>query len=212
MASTTTPLRIGLADCGRRMTLDEFLQAEVEEGYRYELAKGVLEVTQVPNDPHFQVVTNLYDAIGQYRRTNPGVVLSYGGGSEIQLVIPQMISSRHPDLGVILRDASKDSRGRRIPAMAAEVVSRASIQRDYETKREEYLAYGLQEYWIVEPLKRQFTVLTRRGATWNEALFRDDQIITSLVLPDFATTVAELWIDVEGDNGDDAADSAANGQ
>jgi Uma2 family endonuclease len=197
MATIATPLRIGPADRGRGMTLDEFLEAEVEEGYRYELARGVLEVTQVPNGPHFQVVTNLYLAIALYHRSHPGVILRFGGGSELQLVIPQMISGRNPDLGVVLRGAPKDSRGRRIPALAAEVVSRGSIERDYVTKREEYLAYGLQEYWNVDPLKRQVTVLARRGDVWNEAVFQDDQVIASFVLPRFATTVAELWIDVE---------------
>ena len=59
------------------MTLEEFLEADVVEGYRYESARGVLEVTQVPNYPHRQVVTNLYDAIGRYRRMRLGVVLSY---------------------------------------------------------------------------------------------------------------------------------------
>ena len=58
-------------------------------------------------------------------------------------------------------------------------------------------------------MKRQVTVLTRRGDTWNEAVLRDDQVIASLVLPDFATTVAELWIDVPVDDADDAADPGA---
>ena len=38
MATTTVALRIGPADHGRAMTLDEFLDAEEEPGYRYELA------------------------------------------------------------------------------------------------------------------------------------------------------------------------------
>ena len=37
MATVTTPLRIRPADHGCPMTLEEFLEAEVEEGYRYEL-------------------------------------------------------------------------------------------------------------------------------------------------------------------------------
>ncbi len=80
------------------------------------------------------------------------------------------------------------------------------------TKREEYLAYGLDEYWIVDPLERKVTVLTRRGDTWAEAVFRDDQVIASLVLPGFATTAAELWVDVEENDDDDAADDAADGE
>ena len=54
------------------------------------------------------------------------------------------------------------------------------------------------------------TVLTRRGDTWDEAVFRDEQVIVSLVLPGLMTTVAELWLDVEED-GDDSADPNANG-
>jgi Uma2 family endonuclease len=212
MATVATPHRIGPADRGRAMTLEEFLEAEETEGFRYELARGVLEVSEVPDDPHGDVVARLYDAISRYRRDHPGVIRRYGGGNEFRFWLPGMISGRNPDLGVVLQGAPKDWRGRRVPALAAEVVSRGSIKRDYVTKREEYLAYGLQEYWIVDPLKRQVTVLTRRGDTWDEAVFRDDQVIVSLVLPEFTTTVAELWIDVEEGNDDDVADSAANGQ
>jgi len=124
MATAATPRTIGLADRGRTMTLDEFLNAEETEGYRYELARGVLEVAEVPDDPHGVVVCNVI-------------------------------------------------------------------------KREEYLAYGLLEYWIVDPLQQQVTVLTRRGDAWDEVVLRDQQVIKSLVLPGLATTVAELWIDVE---------------
>ena len=212
MATMVAPLRIGLADHGRAMTLEEFLEAEETEGYRYELARGVLEVSEVPNDPHGVVVANLYDGVGRYRRDHPGVIYRYGGGSEFRFWLPGMVSGRNPDLAVVLVGAPKDWRGRRIAALAAEVVSRTSVKRDYVTKREEYLAYGLLEYWIVDPLKRQVTVLTRRGDTWQETIVRDEQIIPSLVLPGFATTVAELWVDVEADDEDDSADPGANGQ
>jgi Uma2 family endonuclease len=168
-------------------------------------------VTELPNDPHGDVVSNLFDAISRYRRDHPDVIRRYGGGSEFRFWLPHMISGRNPDLGVVLRGAAKDWRGRRVPALAAEVVSRGSGQRDYQIKREEYLAYGLLEYWIVDPLKHLVTVLTRRGDAWNEELFRDQQVIGSLVLPGFGTTVAELWINVESSDDDDTADAGANG-
>jgi Uma2 family endonuclease len=211
MATTVAaPRRIGLADHGRKMTLEEFREAEEEDGYRYELARGVLEVSEVPNDPHGMVVANLYDGISRYRRDHPGVILRYGGGNEFRFWLPHMISGRNPDLGVVLRGAPNDWRGRRLPALAAEVVSRGSVNRDYEVKREEYLAYGLLEYWIVDPLKRIVTVLTRHGDTWDEAVFRDEQVIVSLVLPGLTTTVAELWLDFE-EVDEDSADPDANG-
>ena len=48
MATAATSLRIGPADHGRRMTLAEFLDAEETPGYRCELARGVIEVSEVP--------------------------------------------------------------------------------------------------------------------------------------------------------------------
>ncbi len=205
MATVTTSLQIGPADHGRTMTLDEFRDAEELDGYRYELARGVLEVTEVPNDRHGVVVCNLYRAVSLFDQQHPGVILRYGGGSEFRFWLPGMVSGRNPDLGVVLRNAPRDWRRRRIAALAAEVVSRGSVERDYHTKREEYLAYGLLEYWIVDPLQRQVTVLCRRGDTWNETVFRGDQAIVSLVLPGLAATVAQLWLDADAE-GEEPAD------
>jgi Uma2 family endonuclease len=208
MATVSTPLRIGPADHGRTITLQEFLEAEEEDGYRYELARGVLEVTEVSNDPHGAVVSNLYVAVARYRLDHPGYIYRYGGGHEFRFWLPGLVSGRNPDLAVVLRYAPKDRRGRRLPALAAEVVSRSSIYRDYVTKREEYLAYGLLEYWIVNPIERKVTVLTRDGDVWAEQVVRDDQVIPSLVLPGLLTTVNDLWVTIEED---DPAEENANG-
>src|SRR5690242_12272819 len=111
MASLATGTRIGPADHGRTMTLEEFREAEEEPGYRYELARGVLEVTEVPNDPHGQIVCNLYEALAAYRRSYPNVILRYGGASEFWLWLPGMISGRNPDAAVVLHGTPKDERG-----------------------------------------------------------------------------------------------------
>ncbi len=121
-----------------------------------------------------------------------------------------MASGRNPDLAVALRHAPRDRRGRRLPALAAEVVSRGSVDRDYVIKREEYLAYGLLEYWIVDPIERKVTVLTRDGDVWAEQVVRGEQVIPSLVLPGFLTTVDELWLGTEAD--DELAGEEANGE
>jgi Uma2 family endonuclease len=190
---STTTIQIGPADNGRTMTLEEFLEADVLEGYRYELARGVLEVSEVPNEePHGDVACNVYRAIGRYELHYPGRIRRWGGGNEFRLVIPEMISGRNPDAAVVLKGTPKDARGRRRPALAVEVVSVGGESRDYETKREEYFVYGLLEYWIVDPQAQKVTVLIRQDEAWVETVFQGDQPIASLVLPGFATTVAEL--------------------
>jgi Uma2 family endonuclease len=204
----TVRLRIGPADHGRRMTLEEFGEAEEQPGYLYELARGVLEVSEVPGDAHWQIVDNLHEAFSLYRRQHPGIISRIGHGSDVRFIIPELVSDRHPDLGILLQGDPLDDRGWRRPSLVVEVVSpgKAAHRRDYETKREEYLALGLREYWIIDPRLRQVTVLVRRegpgGPIWDERVFRGDDVVVSDLLPGFAGTVAELWVDAEGDEDD----------
>src|SRR4051812_14817281 len=117
----TTRLQLGPADHGRRLTLEEFLDAEGEPGYRYELARGVVEVTNVPNDPHWQIVDNLRELFSTHRRAHPGLIRRLGGGGECQVVSPEMASGRNPDMAVVFEGAPFDARGRQIPGLVAEV-------------------------------------------------------------------------------------------
>jgi Uma2 family endonuclease len=192
----TTQLRIGPADHGRVMSLDEFRDAEEADGYRYELADGVLEVTEVPNTPHRRVVGNLYRAIARYDAEHPGVIETFGGGAEFRLWIAAIGSGRNPDLGVVLEGTPPDARGRTQPALVAEVVSPGSRTRDYQTKRSEYLAFGLREYWIVDPAERKLILLVRSGVAWTEQVLQGDQIIDSCALPKLGCRVSELWVGV----------------
>jgi Uma2 family endonuclease len=199
MATVASITVIGPADHGRLMTLEEFREAEEEHGYRYELARGVLEVTIVPDGDHGDVVCNLYRAIAVYEQRHPRLIGRYGGGSEFRLWLPAMISGRNPDVAVTLRKTPRDWRGRRPPSLAFEVVSEGleAQERDYVTKRAEYLAYGLREYWIVDLQTRIVTVLVRDGDIWVEPIYRDDQQAVSVVLPGFAVRLPDLSPEVE---------------
>ena len=156
-------------------------------------------MTHVPNDPHGLVVWTLLTAIAVYSREHPGMIYRAGGGSEFRLWLPAMVSGRNPDVAVALRGTPKDWRGRRPPSLAFEVVSegREAHERDYVTKRAEYLAYGLLEYWIVDLQMKVVTVLIRDGDRWVEQVYRDDQDAVSLVLPGLAIRVSDLWPDGE---------------
>ena len=157
----TTQTQIGPADHGRRMTLDEFRDAEEEPGYRYELARGVLEVIHLPKTPHRRVVSNLFDLAANYKREHPGVIDYYGGGTEVRIWKAGMDMARHPDFGIVFVRHRRPTEGDLTPYLVAEVVSASSKKRDYEEKRQDYLDYGVREYWIVDPFLRHVTVLFR---------------------------------------------------
>jgi Uma2 family endonuclease len=85
----------------------------------------------------------------------------------------------------------------------ADIVSAGNDARehDYVTKREEYLVFGLREYWFIDPELRHVTVLIRGdGPDWSERTFRGDETIESVLLPGFQGRVSDLWIDAELDD------------
>jgi len=199
----TVRRQIGPAHRGLRLTLREFQEAEWRPGYLYELARGVLVVTKVPKGKHAQVVDNTHEAFSSYRRSHPGLIRRIGHGSDVRYVTLLFTSDRHPDLAVLFRQAPSDIEGGPLSVLGVEVVSRGkrARRRDYVEKREEYLAIGLLEYWIVDPEERRVTVLLRREAdgvaVWEERRFVGDEVIAGDLLPDFLGTVAELWADLD---------------
>ncbi len=207
MATVAEVLRVSLADSGRHMTLEEFYECEEEDGCRYELARGVLEVSEVPNDPHGYVVCNLARGVAGYDLAHPGSMLRFGGAAEFRFWLPGMISGRNPDYAIVLKGATKGLRGRRLASIAFEVVSPGAEarHRDYVTKREEYLAYGLLEYWILDPIERKVTVLIRDGDVWAERPFGAGQVAQGEALPGFAQPVDSLWVMPTADDEDDEA-------
>ncbi len=141
----------------------------------------------------------------------PASSIEPAAAAEYRFRLPAMKSGRHPDVAVTLRNTPRDWRGYRTASMAFGVVSEGNEahERDYVTKRAEYLAYGLREYWIVDPQKKGVTVLVRDGDAWREQVYRDDQEAPSLVLPGFAIRVSGLWSEVEEDEvASDAEDHA----
>ena len=200
MATVTETLRIGPADHGRPMTLAEFEDAEETPGYCYELGQGVLEVSQIPGEPHNILEWFFLARIRDYDVAHPGTITMAGGPSMFRLWVPEMASARHPDVSVVLAGTRRVG-GRRPPSLVIEVVSPGEVarRRDYVVKREEYLAYGIREYWIVDRLTRAVTVLTREDDAWVEHVFdRDDQPAASRILPGFAVLPAELWVAADG--------------
>ena len=166
----TITLKIGPADAGRAMSLTEFIEADFEDGWLYELSRGVIVVTEVPGINHGRIVRRLAWLFLDYNATHPGIINYSAGGGECRLRLPGMVCDRHPDQAVYLLPPPPGRRPwtRWVPQIVVEVVSEGSEERDLVEKREEYLRAGVTEYWILEPATRKMTALCRAGDTWEE--------------------------------------------
>jgi len=191
---TLTALRIGLADHGRRLKLDEFIEAEFEQGWVYELARGVVEVTEVPGPWHGRIVDRLARMFIHYDEQHPGRINYRAGGGECRMRLPCMVSDRHPDQAIYLdpEPSSHKVWTKWVPHIVVEVVSPGGEQRDFVDKHEEYLRVGVREYWILDTEHRRMHALVREGDTWEETIVPESGIYHTVFLPGLQVRPAEL--------------------
>src|SRR5262249_30848556 len=156
-------ITIGPRDHGRRMSLDDFDRAHGRDGYNYELSRGVVTVVDVPNPKHFLQVGASRQQFAAYQLSHPDQIHSIGGSGECKPLIAGLESERHSDL---LSYKPPPPHGKNVwanwvPAIAIEFISAGSEYRDYFEKREEYLLFGVREYWIVDSSRQEMLVLRR---------------------------------------------------
>jgi Uma2 family endonuclease len=183
-----TMTRIGPADHGRKMSLEEFEYARTQEGYLYELGRGIIAVSDVPNRKHMLLIDAAKDQLHLYKVTHPGRIRLINTGSECKLLIPALASERHPDLALYLTapppidDASLWRHW--FPEIVIEVVSPGSRKRDYQEKPDEYLRLRVKEYWIIDPRKRALVVMLRARNRWAaEVTARPPEVYRTRLLP-----------------------------
>lgn len=188
-------LRIGPADAGRRMSLDDFDQSIGQDGYIYELAQGVVEVSEIPGLTHGKIVQSIRKELDRYDDEFPGVIYYMGGGQEAKLLIEAVESERHPDWTVYLRPEPpglEQPWSVWIPEIVIEVVSANSSKRDYDEKPAEYLALGVHELWLIDPVKKVAVIKTRWRGIWKDKTLKPGQSYQTHLLPGFKLDVRKV--------------------
>ncbi|MGR6970331.1 Uma2 family endonuclease [Streptomyces cynarae] len=147
-----------------------FEEFEPPEGVRVELLRGEIVMMASPDLVHNMIVEDVLDQIPRKR------------WSRLQtqdVDILDEASEPVPDLVVVEREVRPAS-GRMIPSrlitMVVEVVSKTSVQRDYEIKRSIYAAGMVPSYLIVDPIMAQCVLLTRPVGKGEDADYRRQEI------------------------------------
>jgi Uma2 family endonuclease len=177
-----------------RLSVDEFLRADLPQGRRYELVNGVVEVSPPPGIPHDFVVGRLAKALHEYWADHPDTIAHIS--QHAALVIPRRRTVRGPDFA-LYREFEDDpdplAWKRFTPFWVAETTSRRWEARDLVEKRREYWRAGVEEYWIVHRREKGILVLTRGKEAWRERNYSRDQEARSSVLRGFAVPVERLF-------------------
>jgi Uma2 family endonuclease len=83
------------------------------------------------------------------------------------------------------------------PDFVVEILSRKTAKNDKGIKRIDYAAHGIKEYWIIDPNKQTVEQNWLRQPTdttyYLPELWRIDDDITSIVLPDFTIPIRAIF-------------------
>jgi len=155
-----------LPQLGRPMTLDEW--AAMPEDEPGELVDGRLEEEEVPNLIHERAVAWLIRVLDVWLGLR-GFVF----GSEAKYAV-RPNRGRKPDVAVYLNpDGSRlrDSVVRVPPDIAVEVVSSTprDERRDRIEKMDEYAAFGIRFYWILDPSLQSLEIFELAGGRYARA-------------------------------------------
>lgn len=176
------------------MTVDE-LELMPDDGNRYEVIEGELFVTRAPNLEHQVITSNLDNLIGTYLGRNPIGSVVPGAGvvfTKFSGVIPDQVFFTH----TTGKKAVSGGRLKAAPDLVIEIVSPGADnrRRDRVVKRNLYAKHGVLEYWIVDYKARTIEVyqLSEKTLVLSSKL-NEREKLTSLVLPGFSCTVADVF-------------------
>jgi Uma2 family endonuclease len=184
------PTQVGPDDNGMLMTPEEFDAVEDwEEGYRYELVRGVLIVNPPPSVGELNPNDELGYWLRSYRDHHPqGAALD---DTTPEFTIRTSTGRRTADRANWAGLGRYPTYANDVPTIAVEFVGPRSRdrRRDYIDKRQEYAEAGVCEYWIIDRFRRTMTVFRGMEA---ELTVAEGQVYTTPLLPGFELPLARL--------------------
>jgi len=177
-----------------KMTLEEFLVYDDDTETLYEFEDG--EIIPMPFESEinrriasFLFACFLQQGVPPYRLSMKTEVITTGS----RVRVPDLVVLSE-ELAAAMQGATRSIVTADLPApsLVVEVVSPNQSSRDYRYKRSEYAARGIAEYWIVDSLVGKITVLEWIEGFYEEKVYEGDQVITSILFPEFKLTAAEI--------------------
>jgi Uma2 family endonuclease len=185
-----------MAVAALKMTFEEFLNHDDGTDALYELENGELIAMPAESDLNQRIASYLFAlflnlGIPSYRlRIGMEVAVS---GARLSVRVPDLLVLSE-ELAVAMAGAARAIVMIDLPPplLVVEVVSPNQEKRDYRYKRSEYAARGIAEYWIVDPIQQQLTVLEWVEGLYEEKVYTGDTPIASPLLGNLELSTAQI--------------------
>ena len=181
-------------DPGRKYTAEEFCEWMKVRGNRSELTQkaelffGELRIQEQPGFEYQFIRGNLYFAVRTFlTEQNEDRILCFPPIRAMLKKEGALDCVVSPDLFMV-RDSADihDNNYSGVPEWIVEIATPLSAPLDYVDKAEIYSFYGVPEYWIVNPWKKETMVITRaEGSSPDIRVYDFEEEIPCGVLPGF---------------------------
>ena len=180
---------------GIQMTPEEFdAVTEYDDRYGYELIDGVLVVNPIPSLGESDPNDELGYLLRSYRDHHPNRVLIDATAPERYVYVRN--SRRRADRVIWAGLGRQPNPTDDTPTIVVEFVSegRRNWRRDYLEKRDEYLAVGVVEYWVIDRFDPKMTVYRKSGNKrgWQQKTVREHDIYRPQLLPGFELPLSRI--------------------
>jgi Uma2 family endonuclease len=182
-------LQLNAHASGLQLSPEEFDSADGDPSWRYELINGVVVVNAAPMPQERGPNEMLGHLLLSYKENHPN-------GSVLDYTLPEhdihIGEHRRRADRVLWVGFGRQPRINEIPTIAVEFVSagKRSFLRDYETKRAEYAALKIQEYWVFNRFERTLTVFKHDGS---EQVVSETENYRPTILPGFELPIVKLF-------------------
>ncbi len=169
----------------------ELYASMIDDGNRYEIADGVLELmSPSPSTTHQAIVFELQQLLNTSCR-NEYIIFS----APLDVILSET-EVRQPDLVMIHRSRMSIISNRGIngaPDLVVEVTSEHSRRRDKISKRITYARYGVSEYWIMDQSNFTLEQYVLDGNRYELVeVYNDDETIRSGVIACASFSMREI--------------------
>ncbi len=189
-------------DQRKRMTLKEFLTYDDGTNTRYELVDGILVEMSLGTGKHGGVIRRISKRIERLSEDQGTDWIAVPGLVGIETDVPGKTDHvRIPDVTVMSEaqwaviEARPGSatifQNEPAPIVVIEVLSPSTKSIDLTEKWAEYIKRGIPEYWIINPISKEITVLRLENGDYIEVgVFRGEQSIVSPMFPELKLTAS----------------------
>ena len=175
-----------------KLTYEDYVELP-DDGRRYEILDGELEVSPAPAPLHQRVSQNLSVLLDGYVRPRkigriycaPIDVLL----ADTNVVQPDLIFVSSAREGIVTRRAVEGP-----PELVVDILSPCSVRRDRVAKAALYSRFGIGHYWLIDPEARTFEAYEAEGAEYRLAATHGAAgMMRTSLFPDLELDLSVVW-------------------